>query len=181
MLEDFPDDAPYEDLGDEPEGLVCPVSFPPRHVPGPRPLAEELTEEAAQLQAWHELAVRHHGRTVLGVTGLPIEDLIRYVAAWTGDVPPAPYRPDMSAGDALKLACDEVKAFYYEAKAVQPGRHRSAAIETWFWMDTAAGRAFLAIRDKAAASDEKSMQRLASLTLVPRTVDAVLKERSADA
>ena len=30
LLEDYPFDAPHDDLGPEPEGLVCPVSFPGR-------------------------------------------------------------------------------------------------------------------------------------------------------
>ncbi|MBX7201296.1 MAG: hypothetical protein K1X51_18160, partial [Rhodospirillaceae bacterium] len=34
VLEDFPEDAPFEDLGDEPEGLNCPVSFPRKRAEG---------------------------------------------------------------------------------------------------------------------------------------------------
>src|SRR3954470_24111436 len=30
VLEEYPFDAPHSDLGPEPEGLVCPVSFPGR-------------------------------------------------------------------------------------------------------------------------------------------------------
>lgn len=177
VLEDFAEEAPYEDLGAEPEGLACPVSFPSSHLPGSRPLAEAFIDEARQLLSWHDLAVLHRGRTALGLTGLPIEDVVRFVAAWTGDAPPVPFAPGLSAGEALKLACDEVKAYYYEAKAMQPGRHASDAMQIWFWTDTAAGRAFLALRDKAAASSDPSMERLASLSLVPRAVDAMLKMR----
>jgi hypothetical protein len=34
----------------------------------------------------------------------------------------------------MQLATDELKAFYYEAKAVQPGRHSVAEIQNWFWL-----------------------------------------------
>ena len=34
VLEDYPVDAPYDDLGAEPEGLACPVSFPGRPAEG---------------------------------------------------------------------------------------------------------------------------------------------------
>ena len=173
VLEDYPFDAPHDDLGPEPEGLVCPVSFPGR--PSAETLADQLVAEAAQLGAWHDLAVRHHGRTTLGVTGLSIERLTDYVAAWLTDSPPPPFKEGLADGDALKLACDELKAYYYEAKSVQPGRHGSAAIRDWFWHDTAAGQAFLALRTKASQSRDPSMKPLAVLSLVPRAVEMSLK------
>lgn len=176
VLADFPDDAPHEDLGAEPEGLSCPVSFPGRYAPGQGPLAEQFADEVGQLGAWHELALRHRGRTALGVTGLSVEQLVGFAASWLGDAPQPVFRSGLPAGEALKLACDELKAYYYEAKAVQPGRHSAVEIENWFWMETAAGRVFLALRDVAAASSDPSMERLASLSLVPRAVDAVMRK-----
>jgi hypothetical protein len=173
IIEDYPHDAPYDDLGAEPEGLVCPVSFPGR--PSQGTLGEQLAAEVEQLGVWHDLAVRHRGRTTLGVTGLGIDALAAYVAAWLADSPPAPFRADLAHGDALKLACDELKAYYYEAKSVQPGRHGSAAIQRWFWHETAAGQAFVALREKAAQSTDPSMKPLALISLVPRAVDTTLQ------
>ncbi len=43
VLEDFPEDAPYEDLGAEPEGLNCPVSFPRKSSDGS--LGQRLADE----------------------------------------------------------------------------------------------------------------------------------------
>ena len=40
---------------------------------------------------------------------------------------------------------------------------------------TAAGQVFLALRDKAAASTDPSMDSLARLSLVPRAVDLILQ------
>lgn len=173
VIEDYPHDAPYDDLGAEPEGLVCPVSFPGR--PSQGTLAEQLVAEVGQLAVWHDLAVRHRGRTTLGVTGLALDTLAGYVAAWLTDPPPAPFRAGLADGDALKLACDELKAYYYEAKSVQPGRHGSAAILQWFWHDTAAGQAFVALREKAAQSADPSMKPLALISLVPRAVEMSLQ------
>jgi len=121
------------------------------------------------------LAVRHRGRTTLGATGLDIDALVGYVAAWLTDSPPALFSAALSDGAALKLACDELKAYYYEAKSVQPGRHSSAAIQQWFWHDTAAGQAFVALREKAAQSLDSSMKPLAIQSLVPRAVDVSLQ------
>ncbi len=176
LIEDFPEDAPYEDLGAEPEGLNCPISFPRARSEGS--LAERLADEISQLQAWHEVATRHRARTTLGVTGLAPAELAGFLGSWLGDSPRASFKEGLSSAAAIKLATDELKAFYYEAKAVQPGRHTPTDIANWFWMETAAGETFLALRDMAGQSADPTMKGLATLSLVPRTVVAALKARA---
>jgi hypothetical protein len=176
VLEDFPQDAPFDDLGPEPDGLVCPVSFP-RLTDSGTP-AERLRDEVAQLGAWHDVAVKRRGRTTLGTTGLTPAVLAEFIGAWTSDAPPATFRNGLTPPAALKLAADELKAFYYEAKSAQPGRHSSADIQRWFWTETAAGQAFLRIRQRAAESGDPALEPIATLSLVPRAVDAVLKRAS---
>ncbi len=175
VIEDFAEEAPYEDLGDVPEALNCPVSFPRMRAEGA--LAERLDDEISQLRAWHEVATRHRGRTSLGLTGLAPAELGGFLGAWVGDAPRATFREGLTSAAALKQASDELKAYYYEAKAVQPGRHSPTDLQNWFWLETAAGQVFLAIRDKAAQSGDPSMQGLGSLSLVPRAVQAMLNAR----
>jgi len=175
VLADFPEDAPHAGLSEASPNLVCPVSFPRLTAEGS--LAERLVDEVAQLEAWHELAVKHRGRTTLGVTGLEPAEIAAYLASWLSERPQGSYRADVSAADALKFGFDELKAFYYEAKAVQPGRHTSAAIQDWFWFETAAGQAFLEIRARIAESADAAVKALAGLSLVPRAVDLALKAR----
>jgi hypothetical protein len=173
VLEDFPEDAPHTDLGEAPADIVCPVSFPRMAATGD--LVERLDDEVAQLAAWHELASRHRSRTTLGVTGLTIGEIVRFLGTWITAAPQATYRSGVAPQEALKRACDELKAFYYEAKSVQPGRHTPAAIQDWFWRETSAGEALLAVRDRAAASADPAVKALAGQSLVPRAVDAVLQ------
>ena len=176
VLEDFPEDAPHAGLVEAPEDLVCPVSFPRLASEGS--LAQRFVDEVAQLEAWHEVAVTHRGRTTLGVTGLAPAQLAAYLASWL-TAPASGYRADVSAAEALKFCFDELKAFYYEAKSVQPGRHTSASIQDWFWFETAAGQAFLQIRSQASASTDAAVKALAGQSLVPRAVDVALKGRAA--
>jgi len=173
LIEDFPEDAPHDDLGAAPEGLVCPVSFPRLETQGA--LTDRLVNEVGQLRAWHELAVNQRGRTTLGTTGLSPEELACFIASWTTEQPRSTFRQGLASAAAIKLACDELKAYYYEAKSMQPGRHPSGEMQRWFWQDTAAGQAFLAIRDRAATSVDPAMQPIATLSLVPRAVDAALR------
>ena len=173
VLEDFTEDAPHDKLTPPPEDLACPVSFPRMQSEGT--LAEQLTDEVSQLQAWHNVAVKHRGRTTLGVTGLSPSAIVSYLASWLkGDAPP-PFRPDISKGDALKQACDELKAYYYEAKAVQPGKHSSKSIQDWFWLETVAGQTMVQLRSLAANSVEPSVKAVSVMSLIPRTVETLLK------
>jgi len=176
VLEDFPEDAPYSDLGKAPEGLNCPVSFPRMKSKGT--LAERLADEISQLRAWRDVAVKHRKRTTLGLTGLSPEEIGEFLSSWLTENPMPTFRPDIASAAALKLATDELKAFYYEAKAVQPGRHPVAEIQNWFWLETAAGKTFLELRNVAAKSPDPTMKGLATLSLVPRAVDAALKAAS---
>lgn len=173
VLEDFPEDAPHTDLGEAAEGLSCPVSFP--RIKSEGTLAEKLADEIAQLQAWHEVAVKHRNRTTLGVTGLTPQAIGAFLGSWLTDNPMATFQPGIKSATALKLATDELKTFYYEAKAVQPGRHSITEIQNWFWLETAAGKTYLELRDIAAKSADPAMKGLATLSLVPRAVNAVLK------
>ena len=173
VLEDFPDDAPYEDLGAVEEAQNCPVSFPRKASSGA--LAERLQDEIAQLGAWHEVAVkRNGGRTTLGITGLSPCELGEFLSAWLSGAPKAVFRPELNLAAAVKLAADELKGYYHEAKAVQPGKQSPDDILRWFWLDTAAGETFVAVRDHAATLEDASFKGLATLSLVPRAVVPLL-------
>ncbi|MEQ1772637.1 MAG: hypothetical protein ABL891_02535 [Burkholderiales bacterium] len=175
VIADFPQDAPQGQgaLTPAPQDLVCPVSFPRMKSTGT--LSDNLFDEVSQLGAWHEVAIKLHGRTTLGVTGLPAMALANYLAAWLSDTPPARYRNDVTDGDALKQACDELRAFYCEAKSAQPGAHTSASIQRWFWLETAAGQAIARIKSIAANSAEPSVKAVAAMSLIPRAVEPLLK------
>ena len=161
LLEDFAEEAPYEDLGDVPAALNCPVSFPRMRSAGA--LAERLDDEISQLRAWHEVASRQRGRTSLGLTGLAPAGLGEFLSAWVGAAPRATFREGLGLAAALKQASDELKA--------------PTELQNWFWLETAAGELFLAIRDKAAQSADPSLRGLGSLSLVPRAVQAILNAR----
>ncbi len=173
VLEDFPQDAPHQKLSSPPENLVCPVNFPRMQAKGT--LAEKLADEVSQLQAWHAVAIKHHGRTTLGVTGMLPSQIVDYLTAWLDNQPPQPFRKDISPGDALKQACDELKAYYLEAKSVQPGQHSAASILEWFWMETALALAIVQIRVIAANSSDPSVKAVAVMSLIPRSMEAALK------
>jgi hypothetical protein len=169
VLEDFPEDAP---TGAEGGGeFACPVSFAPAGAGDTeRDLAAALHREIAQLAPWHDLAVRRRGRTTVGISGMTVDAAARHAASYLDGAARAPAPPGVSAGVALKRACDDLKAYYYEAAAAQPGNLSPAAIDDWFWRQTAAGKVFLALQQACLASSDESLQPLGRLSLVPRAV-----------
>ena len=79
----------------------------------------------------------------------------------------------------MKQACDELRAYYLEAKAVQPGTHSSRSMQQWFWLETAAGQALLKLREIAAASADASVKAVSAMSIVPRAVERMLSEQPA--
>jgi hypothetical protein len=112
----------------------------------------------------------------VGISGMKVEEAAMHAASYLDGLPRPPANPGLSAGVALKRACDDVKAFYYEAAAAQPGNLSSRAIDNWFWRETAAARVFLAIQQVCLRSDDESLQPLGRLSLIPRAVSHALAE-----
>jgi hypothetical protein len=167
VLEDFPDDAPSSERQES--GFACPVSFAPAPVQTGE-LVRVMQVEIAQLAPWYDLAKKRRGRTTVGVFGAAVEEAARHIGAYLDGKPVAPPVSDWSAGMAVKRACDDIKAYYYEAAAAQPGNLAPLAIENWFWRETAAARALLAMRDICLDSDDASLKPLGKQSLIPRTV-----------
>jgi len=167
LLEDYPEDAPAESL--ESGGFACPVSFA-GSAAADRGLAEMLRDEVRQLASWHGLALRRRGRTTVGVFGPTVDAAVAHVASYLDGNPAPPPVEGMSAGTAVKRACDDIRAYYFEAAAAQPGNLSSAAIDHWFWSDTAAARALFAIRDICLQSSDPSLRPLGKMSLIPRAV-----------
>lgn len=173
VLEDFPEDAPAVPAADEAsEPLACPVSFAGA---APRTVAEAAMEEMDQLQVWRDIAVKQRGRTAVGLLAAPMAEVIRYVGGYAqGGAPPAPVA-GLRADDALRLACEDIKAFYMEAAAGQPGSRTAAEVRDWFWLQTAGGKLILALHGALRDSDDRRLRAFATGSLLPRVVQEKVK------
>ncbi|MGH8619305.1 MAG: hypothetical protein ACREUW_16565 [Burkholderiales bacterium] len=166
VLEDYPEEAPAVVSAEEMEGMACAVDFSSERTDVPLPTL--VLEEIAQLRSWYDVALARRGRTALGVAGASPEDLARFLGAWADGTAVPSYRADLPLSNALRLACEELKVFYFEANAGQPGTRSPDSIQRWFWHDTAAGRLFFALKAATERHADRELRHFANENLLPR-------------
>lgn len=166
VLRDYPEDAPAPSVSDETNGWSCPVSFD-------RPPAEEtlsvlIYQEILQLQPWYDLAFERRGRSTFGEAGLTIEQVADFLLAWAmGKRPKSPHA-QLSSPQLLKLGAEDLKVFYLEAIAAQPGAMSGRRAADWFWGETAAARLLVALRQACIDAAEPDIQWMGRNLMVPR-------------
>ena len=174
MLVDFPDDAPVS--SEEQAVLACPVSFPApvTVLSDTERLRGTLNQEIQELRAWYDMAVTKSGRTTVGVSELDPEEIGKFVGAFLGGDIPASPQDDMPVLDLFKLAVEDLKAYYFEAVAAQPGQRTASSSElaNWLWRETTAGKVLFKLQEQWKGSDDSNIMLFSSLLLVPRAYDA---------
>jgi len=173
VLVDFPDDAPTAEASTP---LVCPVSFaaPPEDLSDTDLLRAALQREIAQLRTWYNLAVTRRGRTTVGVSRLTPEEMGTFIGAFLdGQAPPNP-RSDIPLAALFRYAVEDLKAYYCEALAAQPGHSPidSTMLADWFWRDTTAGRVLFAAQEVCKQSAIPGMHVVVTGWLIPRARSA---------
>ena len=68
----------------------------------------------------------------------------------------------------LKLAAEDLKAFYFEAVAGQPQPMTGRAAADWFWGETSAAKLFVALRERCIADTDPARQLIGRNLLAPR-------------
>ena len=78
----------------------------------------------------------------------------------------------------LKYATEDLKSFFLEAAAAQPGRQAdSAKLDNWFWDETTASTVLFALRPILMGSGDEYAAKVGDRTLIP----AAQRERKAAA
>ena len=164
VLADYPEDAPASD--DEAQGVACPVSFAQAADSSPDAV---LVREVEALQPWHDRARERRGHSMVGLSKLSPVAAALALAQFLRDQTITSI-DGLNTGETVKLVCEDLRNYYYEAAAARPGTPNADAIQNWFWRDTACGQAFLALYQICVASSDASLQKLQATSLVPRGV-----------
>jgi hypothetical protein len=163
LLEDFPEDDPRE--------TPDPAWHPPLEKAGSiddaAALAAAVELEIAQLLPAYERSCTRRKRTIVGLSGVSIDEAGRYLAQWLSGTPPESLRADMSAPLLLRFVVDDLKAYYVEAAIAEPARASSEQLADWFWNDTALGAAVFALRRALLTNEDDRLKAIAGLFLVP--------------
>jgi D-proline reductase (dithiol) PrdB len=158
--------------------LVCPVSFtsPPEDLSDTDLLRAALQREIDQLRTWYDLALTRRGRTTVGVSRLAPEEIGTFIGAFLDGQAPSNPRSDIPLAALFRYAVEDLKAYYGEALAAQPGHSTvdSTTLADWFWRDTAAGRVLFAVHEVSKQSTIPGMQVVATGLLIPRARSAEL-------
>jgi hypothetical protein len=168
VLEDFAEEAPVSEMA---ETLwACPVNFTQKAegLNDHQALRAAFKQEVVELRPWYDQALKQRGRTTFGVSGLDMDRIVDFIAAFL-DGPPANPNNTLSLPMALNFAVDDLKAYYYEAVSAQPAKALpdSAVLENWFWQETAASKILFQINEMCLKSDDKMMQLVGKLLLIP--------------
>ncbi len=70
---------------------------------------------------------------------------------------------------ALRLAAQDLKAFYFEAVIAKPGATvpQSGEFNNWFWQETTAGKILKAVKERCLTETDKALRLAGILLLVP--------------
>jgi hypothetical protein len=168
VLKDFTEEAPLSEMAET--VWACPVNFSQKaeRLTGHEALRAAFKQEVIDLRPWYDEALKQRGRTTFGVSGFEMDQIVDFIAAFL-DGPPENPSNTLSLPMALNFAVDDLKAFYYEAVAAQPGEGLpdSSVLDNWFWQETAVSRILYQINALCLKSDDKMMQLVGKILLVP--------------
>ena len=155
------------------EGWSCPVNFAE-----PAATATELDRlltEVQLLSPWFDRARSRRGQTITGTSGLEVEGICRLlwsllqneaISLASSSAVPA----DTRFGDRVKLAIEDLKAFYAEAVTEQPNPGSAMQVQQWFWHETVAGELLFKLRKACWEHEDGILQAHARFTLIPAAI-----------
>ena len=168
VLHDFKEDAPDTVVDDI--VWACPVNLARKNADlgTTGAMRDALKKEMVELRTWYDLALKKQQRTTVGVSGLDMKQIVEFIGAFLDGLPENP-RQDIALAYTLNYAVDDLKAYYYEAAAAQPGNlsPTSSDLDSWFWEQTAAAKVLFAIKDRCLDSEDKMLQLVGNLLLIP--------------
>ena len=170
ILEDFPDGppGPATDDGDI-EGWSCPVNFgdDSQEVSVEDDPLAALNQEIELMRSWYEMFVVKNSKTSVGISEVDFETCIKYMIDFIGDIDTAPPRTDIPRYNLLKLATDELKAFYFEAGLARPGLATDKELADWYYGETTAGKVLLKVNEACANSGDEVLIEMSDRRIIP--------------
>ncbi len=160
IFSEFSEEAPK--ISESPEEWVCPISF---NKEKEESLLENVKNEIALLKPWFERRKTVFGKTSFGISDVDLEDLAPFIHTFFSEE-----QNSKSDSSRLKLATDDLNAFYLEAALQQPSASEISAFENWYWNETAAGELVKKVALHCQKSLDPGLQKTAKLLIVPERI-----------
>jgi len=171
-IEDYQIQAPDKGLS---ETWSCPLNLTSESSGS---LGERLVAEVARLRPWAIETRRQRGRTLFGISGAredQVDELARVFAAIaeTGDVTSEPVTDEISWAFEMPLLlrhiADDLRTFYHEAIAAQPGGNAPDhdALSRWIFSETVLGETLVLVADGLTKVPNSPMAQLVRGLLIP--------------
>ena len=121
------------------------------------------------MRTWYDLACEKKKRTTAGIIGFSPEETAEFLSAFVKGEFQKTKLKNTSIADSIRMAAEDLKAYYFEAVSAQPGQPTdSLSLANWFWGETVAALVINSIRRICLEHRDKNMELLGKLLLVPR-------------
>jgi len=77
----------------------------------------------------------------------------------------------VAVADALRLAAEDIKAYYFEAATAQPGKGSTDGAMQWFWFETQAAQLIRDLRDVCMTSEDQAIFDVGDFMLIDTLSD----------
>ena len=130
------------------------------------------------MHPWYDISVEKRGRTTVGSSGLEMTTIADFIYSFLKNSQTKSPLSDIPLTYALKLAADDLKAYYFEGITAQPGQEHTSSqtLTDWFWDETVAGKVLMSIKECYENSEDRALRGAARGFLVPREVARVRKK-----
>ena len=129
-------------------------------------LVASVSKEMDALRDDYEAAVLSRGRTTVGASHLRIDDLAPFIARFIrGEIPKSP-RKGLPAIPLLKLAVEDLEAYYTETRTYRDKIDNLELMGSWFWENTSAGRLLLSLEAMSLVSSDRVMLQIVEMSLM---------------
>lgn len=171
LLEDFSDEGTGDTGNEERESAIwaCPISFavPTEDTSDTESLIDSFHQEISELRNWYDDKLRNTGRTSL-VDFTP-DGAAQLLGVYILNGTTTTAKTDVSFAVALRLAAQDLKAFYFESVVARPGGPPpdSKTFNRWFWNETTAGQVFRVVKERCKNEPDPSLRMTGTMLLVP--------------
>lgn len=131
-------------------------------------LLELFADEFYQMNTWYDQAMASEKARTPGASGLIPESAAEFLAEFVRYENGIGNIGNISIADGLRLAAEDIKAFYCAAFSAQAGQPTDSICPTaWFWGQTYAAKVIREIIQIGLKGDSKEMQLLSGLLEFP--------------